>query len=213
MTLLLARWHEFATWLDERSLRERLLFAASIGAAIFLLADASWLQPQAREQAGQRLAELAEESARLTRELALDPSRALAERRSQLESELAALDEELSRHTVGLISPEQMITVLRDLVRDERGLELVELSGLRPRPLFEESDGQDEVRGARIYQHGVRVVLRGSSAGTLAYLRAIEGLDWEIFWDQLHYRVERHPEASIELEVHTLSTGEGALRV
>ena len=41
----------------------------------------------------------------------------------------------------------------------------------------------------------------------------LEALPWHLFWDRLEYRVIEHPRARVGIEVYTLSTREGSLRV
>jgi MSHA biogenesis protein MshJ len=46
--------------------------------------------------------------------------------------------------------------------------------------------------------------LEGSYLATLRYLRALEALPWEFFWDGLHFEVIEYPTARVRLDIHTL---------
>ena len=64
-----------------------------------------------------------------------------------------------------------------------------------------------------MYRHGLQLELEGSYLATLAYLKALQALPWEFYWDEVRLQVDKYPTAKITIVVHTLSLTEGWIGV
>jgi len=49
--------------------------------------------------------------------------------------------------------------------------------------------------------------LKGDYSSIMKFLKRVEALKWQLFWDKLSYRVEKYPEAMATLEFYTLKAG------
>ncbi|PTY39011.1 hypothetical protein BGP77_09675 [Saccharospirillum sp. MSK14-1] len=126
----------------------------------------------------------------------------LSERNAALEAELAELDARMANITEVLIPPQQMVSVLRELL-ERSDLTLIRLS---VQPVSEVRPA--DVGQSALYQHKLELTLTGTFNDLTAYLSALEGLPWHLFWDRLSIETTEHPQLRIHLDVHTLSDQE-----
>lgn len=212
------------------SLRERALIAAGIIVVLFLLWDTLLLSPQEirQKQIVAEMHNINQQTEALTaqiREMAAalrggEADRVKA-RIAELKNLLATLKQQQKDLTVEFIQPAQMAGVLRDMLHAESGLVLLSLESLGAQPLFppsEEELAEIEKSGKRshqpeIYKHGLRIVFEGDYFKTLHYLRALEDMPWNLYWDNVEYQVTEYPKASVAITVHTLSLQEGWIGV
>jgi MSHA biogenesis protein MshJ len=218
---LLRRLAHVADWLDKRSLRERLLLAAAVLAVGFILLNALVFQPfevRRRDMTTRvttlttTLAELDRQADELLAQARKDPDIESRRQRAQLQGEVAQLQERLQALTVDLISPRDMAEVLRELLSRQTGLQLLSLENLSPTQLLElpEEQGGGHLN---LYRHPVRLVVSGSYAEAVRYLRSLESLPRKLFWEGLEFEVEEYPSASLSLTVYTLSFRKGWIGV
>lgn len=208
-------WQTLATRVLAMSPRERLLIALT-GIALLLmpgyslLLEPTWLGWQAEQQSSQELAQAIAQSQleNQSRQQALlrDPNQPLRDEQQQLRAELQRLDSELKDRTLDLIPAEHMPALLEQMLARSGRLRLVSLTALAPKPLM---TGTEE---SMLFQHGLRLRLQGRYFDILQYLRALEGLPEHFYWRRLDYQVEQYPEASVELELYTLSGSKEFIR-
>lgn len=199
--------------INARALRERLLLAAAVTVLLLLGWDAAVRAPiAAQHDAAERRIERFQqeidsfESSRvqlvqqLDGEGGTDPAARLQERLERVEARLA-------ERTLRVISPRQMVTVLRDVLGDAPGLSLMSLRNLGSEPVLDEAGEQSEA-APRVFRHRVELVVRGGYFDLLAYLERLEGLDWQLQWDSLAIETVDYPQAEARLELSTLSLAE-----
>lgn len=193
--------------------RERAMMTLALVLVILLggwqlLVTPYLAQKQAVEE---RLSGLAEEiraseeqREALEREVAQDPNEPLRERRTQLKRRLERYGEELDELTTGLISPTEMVALLRQMLAEHEGISLVSVShqAAEPVALEETSDGNGE---SGLFSHPVSVTVEGRFQELLAYLDDLEALDERLGWRSMDYQVREWPEARVRIRLHTLS--------
>ena len=210
---------------DARTRRERLLLA---GAALALLVLAWEFAVRAplygqwqRASAGaadvrrdtQQLRASTEELQRQLEAAGRDSGDSPADR---LRERIAGVDEALTQRTMRVISPGQMVAVLRDVVGGEEALTLVALRNTGVEPVIEEvhgRDGSDGEEGApanvpRVYRHRVELVVEGGYFDLLDYVERLEGLRWQFQWDGLQLETVEYPRARATISLSTLSLAE-----
>lgn len=225
MKALLLRLRQWAAWLDQRSLRERVLLLAAVLVVGFLALNALYFQPRAIERRQLReqiaaldatLSELARQAGAIKARAQDDPDRENHARSRQLQTELTRLDGQLKALTVDLISPQDMAEVLRELLTRQGGVELVRLENLPAVDLLPEAEqaaGKEAGTHISLYRHPVRIVIAGTYLQALDYLRDLEQLPRKLFWDELEITVGEYPRAEISLTVYTLSYRKGWIGV
>lgn len=147
-----------------------------------------------------------------------DPNIAAREELKQLRKQLVDANEKVRKAAGNLVSPQQMLSMLRSVLADQSGAVLKQAKSLPVETVkLGESNNQDtpdsqqKYPEAVIYLHPFEVELEGDYQGIYNYLQSLEGLEGVFFWDLLQYNVEQHPRASIKIRIHTLSYEAGWL--
>ncbi|MEZ4601442.1 MAG: type II secretion system protein GspM [Syntrophotaleaceae bacterium] len=218
----ISRW---ALWLDQRSMRERILLVSSVLVLGIFFSYVLFFKPQEVKRAGIRtqisdlkvsLTEINSQAEAIKARAKEDPDREYRARQQMLQIEIEDLDGRLRDLTIDLISPRDMADVLRGLLNRQEGLKLVSLENLPAVELLPVSENEAGVQdGDRVslYRHPVRIVLSGTYLQAVEYLRALEQLPRKLFWDELEIVVTEHPQAEISLRVYTLSQRRGWIGV
>ena len=157
----------------------------------------------------------------------LDPNQESREKVEALHAELAAIENRVRHTTEHLVAPDRMAGVLRTILNQTGGLNLLELRGTGAESLVGDtgkeakagsppkSTGKAEpakpdvaVHGSVLnsaYRHGLVIKFSGDYMSTLKYIRKLEGLSWGFFWDSLDFEVKEYPDATASITVYTLS--------
>lgn len=123
-----------------------------------------------------------------------------------LNEQISNLDVHLKERMHGLIEPKQMAKVLEVVLTKNTDLKLQRVQSLGAKPLspvkVKEGEEPEELG---IYRHGLQIQFTGSYLSTLKYLKALDELPWDFYWDVLELNVDKYPTSSIIITVHTLS--------
>lgn len=224
MSKMLAAWQ---AKFDALSLRERLMVAIAAFAATYFLVDALLLGSWQRQNAGIKatLLEQRAESARTAAQVQEQQVRAgshpdaLARARiREIEQKIAAIDASLQSSSKQLVPPERMASLLEDLLKGNKRLQLVKLATLPAEALLarEPASGAaqaaepmqaaaEQPAGQNIFKHGVELTLRGSYFDILDYLAQIEALPWQMYWGRLRLEARDYNRPVLTLTLYTLS--------
>lgn len=203
--------------IDALTLRERLLLFAAALAVIGALWEALLAGPlEAREQvASARVETLRAELQQQNQSLSAaayeigDGVPGKLQRLELLKQQIEQTAESVRLFTSELVNPQQMRLVLEDLIRQQDGLRLVSMSNLAVEPLVgEDAAAGGDTRAPRLYRHGLVLVMEGPYLQCMQYLRAVEGLPWQLYWARLELENEEYPTNRILIELHTLSLEE-----
>ncbi len=131
-------------------------------------------------------------------------SAALAQEQS-LQKDLKAVNTQLASQAAGMIAPDRMGEVIRDMLARQHGVTLVRLRNLPPTTVV---DGKvSTVDQAGPYVHPVELILDGSYLDVLAYLQSLEALPWRFYWRVLDLRSAGYPVNRVRVELGTVSMG------
>lgn len=205
-----ARMRKLAERINALSLRERALLLLAVFAVVFLIWDLAAMQPirDRQEQVREQLTEVRDRVANLTRsiqqlatERTRDPNAELEARREQLETDIAALQQQLEEVHGGIAGPRQSIGVLAGLLAEQVGVDLIKLENLPVDPLYTNTDRP--VPG--IFVHRVRIVIETDFDGTGNYLDRIKQLPAGVFWESMRLNVPDWPTNRVELVLYSLA--------
>ncbi|WP_415899525.1 type II secretion system protein GspM [Neptuniibacter sp. QD48_11] len=136
----------------------------------------------------------------------------------RLRSQLSEANQDIKRAATNLVSPDQMLTLLRSVLANEQGIALVSAKSLpvvakqlNDKPVDVDKDTKPMGPQAVIFIHPFELELEGTYQGLYDYLQKIEQLDGVFFWDALEYKVDEYPAAKVKIKVHTLSSEAGWL--
>lgn len=221
-----ARIQQLTERFDALNLRERALVSLAVLAVMYLLWDAALMSPEHLRQQqlvgemyqlNEQMVEVDSQLQTLTASLGDSEMRRQRQRIAELREALRGLASQQAALTVEFIRPQQMASVLRDMLGSERKLTLLKLESLGVQPLFPPPENEDESAQTydqpRIFKHGMRVSFEGDYFATLQYLQALEAMPWRFYWDELDYRVAEYPRARVSITIHTLSLEEGWIGV
>lgn len=225
MNGLRLQWQEWLQKFDDRKKSEKWIIVVLIMALLAWLYTELQLAPltadkiamrqqissaQTRLQAMQTREQIAIQSAQE------DPDRAASDRLARLIQEQQRAQGEIEELAGNLVTPYAMTQMLTTVLDRQPGLELIRIENKIPQPM--RSDGQVSGEGeegpmVQVYKHGLIIEMQGDYFSLLNYLTYLEKLSERLFWDQVHFQQSSWPDATIILELHTLSTEEGFIGV
>jgi MSHA biogenesis protein MshJ len=190
---------------DRLSLRERLLTTAAVlvvVAAVFNVLVLGRLESRKKElsaQLNEIVADMNDSAAGLAADRPDSTAGALARERI-LSRQVARASTRLDAASAGLIPPQRMVQVIRDVLAQEKGVALVSLRTLPTHSLL---DGAPASAGP--YVHSVEVVLDGRYLAVLDYLRALEASPWHFYWQSIDIDASHHPLSLVRVRLATVS--------
>jgi MSHA biogenesis protein MshJ len=218
---------------DAMSLRERVLTAGALLTALGMIWTLAVLDPIAGKHramlAEQAMLEEQIAAAKSSSDFAAatDPVTLALAKEKTLQGSLEQINTELASQSAGLIPPERMVQVIQDVLRRQRGVTLVSLHNkpvtslvksidLLPQAPAMQASTQTEDGAAPAesteapemtgpFVHPVEIVVEGTYLDVLAYLQALEALDWRFYWKVLELEAEQYPKNRVRIELSTLS--------
>lgn len=169
------------------------------------------------ETAKQQIVVLKAQIDAVSKIIAVDPTQNLKNKLESLTKENAALDITIKAKTNKMIEAKEMVSIIKQLVEQTKGLTIQSMESAAPIPLLKvEKDKnvtQADKKALQVYQHQLTIELSGGYQETYDFLKKAEGNKMNLFWDELSYEVETYPKAMIKVIVHTLSEQEGFIGV
>lgn len=131
-----------------------------------------------------------------------------------LDEQILNLNDRLKEKMQGLIEPKQMAKVLEVVLTQNTDLKLQRVQSLGATPLSTAKQNDNEIKeDLGVFRHGLQIEFKGSYLSTLKYLKALDELPWNFYWDVLDLKVDKYPLSTIVITVHTLSFHEGWIGV
>jgi MSHA biogenesis protein MshJ len=209
-------WKALLARIDDMSLRERAMLFASISLVILLVAYAALLDPVLRKQKSlidrvardqnqineirtqiEQIVRAGDAKGRHPEQVAVDA----------LERQIAELDRSLAAKQSGLIAPERLPALLKDLLGRSKG---VELESLRLLPGVPVKAGTGETS---LYRHGVELAVKGSYFELLQYLEELEKRSSVLLWGSVELQVDQYPQVRLRVVIHSLSRNASLLAI
>ncbi len=219
---------QLETRIDALSLRERgILFLVILGLLFWIATNLVFSslrgeQQRLESEVRARLNELqtmSEQSQAIRIQLAQDPEAQAQARVDQLKQRLAADEASVANLIRGLVTPQDMPRLVREMLAKNRALQMVKLENLPAEPLSEgknattPTDQSAANDAARVYRHGMRIELRGQYVDIVRYLRALEAMQSKVFWGEVQFLSEEYPVSRVILVIYTISLNQAWLEV
>jgi MSHA biogenesis protein MshJ len=215
---MLARTRPLIERLDALTLRERVLIFGAGVTLVYIAWQTLLMDPLAAraKSAQQHLEEVRQQASAIDKigtASSQDPAVAAALRNRALGERLTALDREINSTAQGYVAPQQMNELLRALLADQHGLKLISLTNLPVESLSQPESPNSAGKAANSiaagdrgpFLHPVEIVVEGDYASVVAYLRAVEGLQWRIHWRKLELVAGQYPVNRVTLVIGALS--------
>jgi len=206
-------------WMDSPHPRERALLLLALAAVLYGSWDLGLMGPLREKQetldanvqeVEQEIRKLQAQGDGILRANSIDPNQAPRSRAEALRRQIEGLDAQIRQRTVTLIPPQEMARFLEELLSERTELRLVRLENLAPEPMLDlpqPTAGADESTPG-LFKHVFVIELRGGYLSTLSYLRALEDLPWNFFWEDFEYQVEEYPKGKATIRAYTVSADE-----
>jgi MSHA biogenesis protein MshJ len=223
-TSLKSRWQDGTTRFATLQPREKYLIIAAAVVAVLFGGYSLWIEP-GQLRAGnlhKLLAQQQAEQAQLQEQVATlavrnsDPDSANRAALQRLREELGTIEREIGSFGHTLVPPQRMPALLQSLLTRHRGLTLVSLTTLPPRPLIAlpAAAGKDEAKpaddsparpGGNLYTHGIEIKLVGGYQDLLAYVAELDASPQKLMRGGMRLVVKQHPVSELTLTIFTLS--------
>lgn len=220
---------KLAKRLNALARRERVLIFAAIACLIWGLAYSLAIDPAlsrakaARAATAERRAQLVMQRGiveELGARLRQDVNAAVNAELEKSTTELASVDSGIRGLHRTLIPAQEMGQVLDGLLRKEAGVRLIALRNLPAEPVIVDDGALSPARSpadgapekARLYRHGIELVVEGGYFDLLNYLAQVEKQPWRMLWSETELTA-RYPVSRLQLRLHTLSLDESWLSV
>ncbi|MFK7896073.1 MAG: hypothetical protein AB8G23_09575 [Myxococcota bacterium] len=219
----------------DRPIRERIMISALAVGLVFFLIDLVAIQPIASDRHRVEIGTSRTRDAQAIKEQELaalaSPEPSEEERRILADTELvktqiAEIEKRMASEIEGLVPPHAIVSVLEELLAESPGLHLVRLESTPPHRVGARLDSVAEENATsapgdtnerladgdlgieKLFRHGVRIEVRGDFRSTVDYLQRVEQSRFHLMWDNLDYRVESYPTATVTIDFHTISHSE-----
>lgn len=218
-------WQRYVEKMDGASLRERVMVFAASAAVLVALLNTLLIEPQLvkqRRQSGEIAARQGEMRTMQEKLQALalarqaDPDREVRRQLDALKLKVSGTEAKLVEEQRKFAPPEQVGTLLGEMLSRNRRLQLVDLRTLPVASFAGNGAGAPPqkpaaakpaapVAGGQIYRHGVEITVSGGYLDLLAYLKDLEKLPNQLYWGRLELSALAYPQVTLKLSVYTLS--------
>ncbi len=207
---------QYADRFNAQSLRERGLIAITIIVGVVFLwwsyhASPLMMQIDKRVEDNQRLASEVENTRvvidSIRKRIAAGVHREKEDQLARLIEDLAEVEERLRLTTIELVDPEKMFRLMNELIYRDSKLKLISLKRREVRSAIPPADPERDSSDATIYRHVLEMQFSGRYLDILAYMQAMEALDWKLLWDEIDIVSEAYPKLTVKVVMSTLSTG------
>lgn len=246
ITLDMTNFHRHAARFDSMSLRERALVGVAVLGILLLLWNFLFMQPLASKQQALQV-ELEDITTTMTNtatamEQAMAPRNTALAQIKSTQTELQDVDHQLATTIAGMIAPERMAEVIRDVLHQQHGLTLVSMRNQPVQPLIPPQEAptitdstaptdasgsptaKPEASSTAIatnvpevktgpYVHPLEVIVEGSFPDIVNYLESLETMKWHVYWNRLELETKRYPANRVRIEMSTLSLDDAWLGI
>lgn len=203
--------------------REKHLVVAAVAVAVLFGGYSLWIEPGQLqvESFKKTLAQQQTEQSQLQEQITAlavrdsDPDSANRVALQRLRDEFAATEREIGAFSNTLVPPQRIPSLLQTLLARHRGLTLVSMTTLPPRPLIELSKSDKEgakpaedapsLPGGNLYKHGIEIRLAGGYQDLLSYVAELDASPQKLLRGGISLVVKQYPVSELTLTIYTLS--------
>ena len=139
-----------------------------------------------------------------------DPNAILRKELAIILQESKKIQENINVLTQALVAPRQMVSLLESVLTEDKKLTLVSLRNLPEEAISIDNSAADS---ALIYRHAFEIELEATYDSALAYLKRLDQLPWQLFWQDLQYESTNYPKGTLKIKIYTLSMSQEVLGV
>jgi MSHA biogenesis protein MshJ len=158
-----------------------------------------------------------------------DPNINLRKQLNEMLTRNKNVQEKINLLTQALVAPRQMVSLLGSVLKQDKQLKLISLVNLPEEAMSIEGwnltsniDSTADASNiqnitsneeALIYRHTFDIELEATYDSALSYLKRLDGLPWQLFWQDLTYESTQYPKGKLNIRIYTLSMSKEVLGV
>lgn len=218
---------------DKSSVREKNIVLYTLITALLLIGYVLLIEPLAISSSEllEKENKINETNNTLAKKIEETKNKEYKDPNAELRNELDRLMQKSLRHqdkinllTQALVAPRQMVSLLESVLTEDKKLKLISLRNLPEvalsitgqslseiNPSAENSEGV--IPEALIYKHAFEIELEATYDSALAYLKRLDDLQWQLFWQDLRYETTTYPKGILKIRIYTLSMSKEVLGV
>jgi MSHA biogenesis protein MshJ len=229
--MMSAKWTAFNDKIDAMTLRERVLIFVMAAVVLLTLVNTILLDPLLAKQKAtsqqivqqqSKIQAMQTQIQELVQARQTDPDAVNRARLAEVKQQLEKMNDELLGMQKGLVAPSRMGTLLEDILRHNKRLQVVSLKTLPVSGITQKADetgaqssaqSAPEAQASLIYKHGVVLTLAGNYLDILQYTKELEVLPWQMYWGNVTVATEDYPRVTMTLTLYTLSLDKSWLSI
>lgn len=203
---------------DAMTLRERVMIFSAAVVVLVTLVNSLLIDPLlARQQDAVRKLDLQQTQISTiqaqitalasTRSNAATAVSAKSAELAKLTDSLATIERKITEQEQTLVQPERVNALLSEIVRRNRGIQLLSLKNL---PV---ADAGGAASGNALFRHAVEIKVTGGFMDIVRYLTDLERLPFKATWGALSLDSSGFPQISMAVTITTLSTAKPWLQI
>lgn len=213
-------WELVQSKVEAMPLRERLIIFVALAFSVIALTTTFLLNPLLKKQQDltkklilqqNQMQELQTKVQELSQAKKAEENSPLRLRAAELKAQIAAKAEYVQNMREHLVEPDKMVAMLERILNKNNRLQFVTLETLPVEPIMDPTKKANT--GRQIFKHGVRVTLRGGYLDLLQYLDAVERDTVKMYWSEVSFSVDKHPDGVLTLTLYTLSLDKVWLKI
>ncbi len=201
---------------DALALRLRIMLTLAFAVVLFMILDVFWFSSnnqkikssqQKIQNSRQQITRLVEMQNEHNQKLFEDRSDPRNQQLNTLDSQLNRIRQQLTQHTLNLVQPDEMASVLKEILLSSQSLKLEKLAKQQTVELSKPSNNTNKELNneIKLYRHSMVIELNGNYQSAFAFLQKLEKMEKKVAFDNFEYVVDIYPKAFIKLTVSTLS--------
>lgn len=211
---------------DQLSIRERILILITSLCVVFFLWEALIFEQinYVKDKISNNMSKMQQQISnfqgqinQVATTLSLDPVVRLEEQIKKLYNENEELKKQLFGLKNQLISPAQMMLVLKNIL-DNKNLDIISLKNIPFTSIVNHAEVKDENEktdennlGFQVYKHGIELVFNGSYFQVRDFLLEAESLPYKLLWEELELSVTEYPMSRVKIIIGALSVNTGLI--
>lgn len=218
---------------DKSSVREKNIVLYTLITALLLIGYVLLIEPLAISSSEllEKENKINETNNTLAKKIEETKNKEYNDPNAELRNELDRLMQKSLRHqdkinllTQALVAPRQMVSLLESVLTEDKKLKLISLRNLPEVALSITGQSLSEINPsaendegvipeALIYKHAFEIELEATYDSALAYLKRLDDLQWQLFWQDLRYETTTYPKGILKIRIYTLSMSKEVLGV
>lgn len=123
-----------------------------------------------------------------------------------LKNEIASYQKKVMHYRQKTLSEKKLVVMLNALFSEVKPLDLLTFVSISEpdKGTLKKGETKKNDNNALMRKY-YQLHLRGNYFSIMTYLKKIEGLSWQLYWDEMYYHVDEYPLANLELTFHAMS--------